>query len=77
MGEVSGLQNRLRKDIDGMVEKQMKDIPVATRSEMDEVYKTIYELKKKVRQLEKMLDLDGEEKIAEPKAEKATKTAKK
>ena len=84
MSEVSGMQNRLRKDIDGQVEKLMKDIPVATRSEMDEVYKTIYDLKKQVRQLEKMLDLDGEQKVPaattteEPKAEKAApKAAKK
>lgn len=80
MGEVSSLQNKLRRDIDLQMEKMFKDIPVATRSEMDEVYKTIYELKKKVRQLEKMLDLEGEEKeekIEEPKVAKATKSAKK
>ena len=45
MSEVSSMQNKLRKDIDLQMEKLMKDIPVATRSEMDEVYKTIYELK--------------------------------
>ena len=48
---------------------------------MDEVYKTIYYLKKQVRQLEKMLDLDGEQKLnpdggeqktEEPKVEKTT-----
>jgi polyhydroxyalkanoate synthase subunit PhaE len=79
MGEVTGMQNRLRKDIDLQVEKMFKDIPVATRSEMDEVYKTIYDLKKQVRQLEKMLDLDGGEKTeaTAPKAEKASKSTKK
>ncbi|RYE23427.1 MAG: hypothetical protein EOP51_10445, partial [Sphingobacteriales bacterium] len=33
---------------------------VATRSEMDEMYKTIYDLKKQVRQLEKMLEIENE-----------------
>ncbi len=51
MGEVSSMQNKLRKDIELQTEKMMKDIPVATRSQMDEVYKTIYDLKKKVREL--------------------------
>jgi len=51
MGEVSSMQNKLRKDIDLQMEKMLKDIPVATRSEMDEVYKIIYDLKKKVRQM--------------------------
>ncbi len=59
MAEVSALQNKIRKDTDTQTEKMLKDIPVATRSELDEVYKTIYELKKKVHQLEKMLDIDG------------------
>lgn len=79
MGEVSSLQHKLRKDVEGQVEKMMENIPVATRSEMDEVYKTIYDLKKQVRQMEKMLDLDGEQKVAEaPAAEpKAPKSAKK
>ncbi len=55
MGEVSSMQNKLRKDIELQMEKLMKDIPVATRSEMDEVYKIIYDLKKKVRQMAQMM----------------------
>jgi len=71
MAEVSAMQMKLRKDIDGQTEKLLKDIPVATRSEMDEVYQTIYELKKKVRQLEKMLDIEGEDEApAKPAAKK-------
>ena len=72
MGEVSAMQNTLRKDIELQMEKLMKDIPVATRSEMDEMYKTIYDLKKKVRQMEKMLDMDEEEEeVVAPKAKAA------
>jgi hypothetical protein len=60
MGEVSALQLKLRKDMEGQMEQMLHGIPVATRTEMDELYKTIYELKKEVRQLSKMLDIDGE-----------------
>ena len=60
MAEVSALQLKLRKDMEGQMEKMMTGIPVATRSEMDELYKTIYDLKKEVRQLSKMLEIDGE-----------------
>jgi len=60
MSEVASLQMKLRKDIEVQTEQLLKDVPVATRSEMDEVYKTIYDLKKQVRQLEKMLEIDGE-----------------
>lgn len=53
MAEVNALQLTLRKDIEKQMEKYMVGIPVATRSEMDELYKTIYDLKKQVRELEK------------------------
>jgi hypothetical protein len=59
MAEVSSLQLKLKKDMEGQMEKMLHGIPVATRSEMDEMYKAIYDLKKEVRQLEKMLDIDG------------------
>ncbi len=74
MAEVGAMQMKLRKDIELQTEKMFKDIPVATRSEMDEVYKTIYDLKKKIRQMEKMLDIDGE--VVEEAKPAAKKTAK-
>jgi len=76
MAEVSALQLTIRKDVEKQMEKSMTGIPVATRSEMDEIYKTIYDLKKQVRQLEKMLEIetevsaDSEEKPASKKAKK-------
>jgi hypothetical protein len=60
MAEVSALQLKLRKDMEAQMEKMLHGIPVATRTEMDELYKTIYDLKKEVRQLSKMLEIDGE-----------------
>ena len=75
MAEVNAMQLKLRKDVEGQMEKFMVGIPVATRSEMDELYKTIYDLKKQVRQMEKMLELDGSTEDATE--EKAPRTAKK
>ena len=82
MAEVSAMQLKLRKDFDLQSEKMLAGFPVATKSELDELYKTIYELKKEVRQLEKMLEVnvsDNEEfvaetKVEEPAAPKATAT---
>lgn len=73
MAEVNAMQLRLRKDIEVQMEKFMVGVPVATRSEMDELYKTIYDLKKQVRQLEKMMELEGEE---TPAAETKATTSK-
>jgi len=61
MAEVSAMQLKLKKDIELQMEKLFAGIPVATRSEMDELYKTIYELKKQVRQMSKMMELENEE----------------
>ncbi len=72
MAEVSSLKITLTKDIELQMEKNMAGIPVATRSELDELYKTIYELKKQVRQLEKMMDLDSSIIIEEKPAAKKT-----
>ena len=75
MAEVNALQLTLRKDVEKQMEKFMVGVPVATRSEMDEVYKTIYDLKKQVRELEKAL-ATAEEAVVEEK-KPATKAATK
>ena len=59
MADTASLQMRLRRDIEQQMEKSLVNIPVATRSEMEELYKTIYDLKKQVRQLERMMEVDG------------------
>ncbi len=72
MTEVSSLQLRIKKEVDTQMEKMFfVNLPVATRSEMDEVYKNLYDLKKMYRNLEKMF-------AAEQTEEKtANKTSKK
>lgn len=72
MAEVSALQLRIKKDVEAQMEKMFVNVPVATRSEMDEVYQTIYDLKKQVRQLQSMLELD-----ATPEATAKKSTSKK
>jgi polyhydroxyalkanoate synthase subunit PhaE len=56
MAEVSAMQMTLRKDLEKQMEKLMVGIPVATRTEMDELYKTIYDLKKQIRDMERNVE---------------------
>ncbi|MFN4082198.1 MAG: poly(R)-hydroxyalkanoic acid synthase subunit PhaE [Bacteroidia bacterium] len=76
MAETSAMQLRLKKQIEGMMEKAMSHLPLINRTEMDELYKTIHELKSRIHSLEKQLD--NEEIVEEVKEPKATskKTAK-
>ncbi len=60
--EFSELQGELletaldtRKNFHKVVELYLEDFPIAVRSEVDDLYKTVNELKKKVRSLEKKL----------------------
>ncbi|MBF0520421.1 MAG: hypothetical protein HQK92_11940 [Nitrospirae bacterium] len=42
-----------RKQYHKLIEMNLSDLPIPVRSEMDDVYKTIYDLKKRLRALEK------------------------
>jgi len=55
-GEVASLQHNIKKESEAIMEKMMVNVPVITRSEMDESYKTIHDLKKRVNELEKALE---------------------
>jgi len=54
-GELLEASVTARKHFFKLTELYLYDFPIALRSEMDDVYKTIYELKKKVNSLEKQL----------------------
>ncbi len=58
MSEVSGMQLTLKKKIEASMEKSMEHLPLINRTEMDELYKTIYELKKRINMLESQLDVE-------------------
>jgi len=55
-GEVLESSLSLRKHFFKLMELYLYDFPIALRSEMDDLYKTIYDLKKKVKGLEKQLN---------------------
>ncbi len=86
--ESSSLALRIKHAIDLQMEKAFVNMPIVPRSEMDELYKTIYELKKRIRTMEKEMNskpaVKAEAKIVEPKSvetkasePKATATATK
>jgi|SRR5208337_488025 len=54
-GELLEASVNARKHFLKLMELYLYDFPIALRSEMDDLYKTIYELKKKVNGLEKQL----------------------
>ena len=63
MTEVSSLQLKIKKDMDIEMEKLFfSHWPIATRTEMDEVYKGLYDLKKMYRNLERMMTSEEESK---------------
>jgi BMFP domain-containing protein YqiC len=67
MSEVSAMQLTLKKKVEGQMEKAMAHLPIINRTEMDELYKTIYELRKRINTLEKQVDVE-EAVSEEPKA---------
>ena len=46
---------KARKLYNEIIENQLVDLPIALRSEMDEVYKLIYDLRKQVKSLESQI----------------------
>jgi class III poly(R)-hydroxyalkanoic acid synthase PhaE subunit len=54
-GELTESTLRVRKHLFKLMELYLYDFPIALRSEMDDLYKTIYDLKKKVKGLEKQM----------------------
>jgi BMFP domain-containing protein YqiC len=72
-GELNSFGMKLKTHINAQMEKTISSIPVVTRTEMDEAYKTIYEMKKRITMLEKQLDADT---VVEAEAKPAKKAAK-
>lgn len=54
-GELLEAELKVRKHFFKLMELYLYDFPIALRSEMDDLYKTVYELKKKVKNLEKQV----------------------
>lgn len=67
MAEVNTLNMQLKKEVELQMEKAFAHLPLVPRSEMDELYLTVYELKKEVKNLRR--ELDKVSTVAAPKAE--------
>jgi polyhydroxyalkanoate synthase subunit PhaE len=75
MTEVSSLQMKLKMELEQQMEKMLfTNMPIATRTEMDEVYKSLYDLKKMTRNLEKVFGVNSSA-VVDAKAT-ATKSSK-
>ncbi|MBL7811466.1 MAG: hypothetical protein JNL57_04505 [Bacteroidetes bacterium] len=72
--ENSALSLRMKHAIDGQMEKMFSHFPLVPRSEMEELYKTVYELKKRIRTMEKSMENTSE--VVEKPAAATKKSAK-
>jgi len=69
--EVTTLPMSIKKDFDTQMTTSLENTPFAFKSDMDEVYKNIYDLKKMVKHLQKMLDINEEvEKVKTTRSKK-------
>jgi hypothetical protein len=71
--EVTSLSMGIKKDMDAQMMQSFEHTPFAFKSDMDEVYKSLYDLKKMVKQMQKMLEVSDEVEEVKP----ATKSRKK
>jgi class III poly(R)-hydroxyalkanoic acid synthase PhaE subunit len=63
----------VKKSVEKQMEKMMANVPVVTRSEMDDLYKTVYEMNKHIKALEKKIAAYETESTTEVKAAKTAK----
>jgi predicted nucleic acid-binding Zn-ribbon protein len=63
LGQVSEASFEFKKSFDQFLEQQLKLLPIPTKTDLDSLYKTVYELKKQVRAMAKKLS-DLENKIS-------------
>jgi len=79
--EVLSLSSHIKKEMEVSMEKSMEKMPFAFKSHLDELYKSIYDLKKMVKEMKKNLDLnvveeniiEAEEAVVKPSAAKSRK----
>jgi len=73
LGRVTDAATQVRKRYDDVMEEYLKALPVPTRSEMNDLYKTLYMLKKEVRKNTKqMKELENKLKTKKMTPEKET-----
>lgn len=73
--EFTNVTMTVKKGVEKQMEKMMENVPVITRTEMDDLYKTVYEMNKHIKALERKIET-LESPVAATEV-KAAKTAKK
>lgn len=73
--ELSSLGFRLKNQISSQLEKQFADLPIVTRSEMDKLYKTIYEMNKNFREMSRK-GMDNAKEVSKEVAKTTVEAAK-
>lgn len=73
--EFTNVTMTVKKGVEKQMEKMMENVPVITRTEMDDLYKTVYEMNKHIKALERKIETL--ESPATTTEVKAAKTAKK
>jgi hypothetical protein len=71
--EVTALNMGIKKDFDNQLVSSFENTPFVFKSDIDEVYKSLYDLKKMVKQMQKMLEINVEENVV---ADEKTASAK-
>jgi BMFP domain-containing protein YqiC len=73
-GELNSVGMKMKRHMDLQMEEAFANLPLVNRSEMDELYHTIHELKKRIHTLEKQIDAETEATETKP-TRKAAKNA--
>jgi len=75
--EVTALNMGIKKDFDNQLVSSFENTPFVFKSDMDEVYKSLYDLKKTVNQMQKMLEINVEENVVDDEKTASAKRKKK
>jgi hypothetical protein len=75
--EVTSLSMGIKKDFDNQLISTLENTPFAFKTDMDEVYKSLYDLKKMVKQMQQMLEINVDDAITNQKTSSTSKTKKK
>lgn len=71
--EFTNVTMTVKKGVEKQMEKMLENVPVITRTEMDDLYKTVYELKKHIKTLERKIESLETPATTEVKAAKTAK----
>jgi hypothetical protein len=56
LGEIIKVQAEMKKQVDGMIMEFVRPLPLATKQEMDNLYKTVHDLKQQLKKQSKIIE---------------------